>query len=65
MSVHAMLPDHLGGYEVELNANSIDSDETIIGWVDEYGTITNKKGERIGDLLSVEHHECAALVMKK
>lgn len=64
MKLH--LPTYLGGYEVELIGEDLEADEEVIGWADEYGTITSSKANiHIGDLISTEDTEWSALVLKK
>lgn len=63
MKLH--LPTYLGDYEVELSYPLADDDE-VVGWVDEYGTITSSKiNQRIGDLIPTENSEWCVLVMRK
>ena len=57
------LPEYLGGQTVEV-MTELAANEQIVGWVDEYGTITSSKvNKRIGDLVPIENSEMYALVM--
>ena len=58
-------PRHLGGNSVELETDRISENEKIVGWIDEYGTVTDNNGNIIGDMISVKDYEFAALVMKE
>jgi hypothetical protein len=58
------LPTYLGGNEVELETDGISSNEQVIGWIDEYGTIVSSKvNVVIGYLVSTEDGEYSALII--
>lgn len=64
MRVH--LPTYMGGDEVELQTDGLSNDEEIVGWIDEHGTILSSKANiRIGDVVTVEGSEIAALIMMR
>lgn len=60
------LPGYLGGYEVEFEGEPLADDEEVVGWADEYGTITSAKvNKHIGDLVYDIRGSWTLLVMKK
>lgn len=58
------LPYHHGNRSAELTTDSLSKDERIVGWIDEYGTITDNNGERIGDVVGIMHEDLSALVLR-
>lgn len=58
------LPKHMGAEQAELDTDVLSADERIVGWCDDYGTITDNNGERIGDLVSLVNVEGSALVLR-
>jgi hypothetical protein len=57
--------DYEDDVEVELELDELKPNESIVGWVDEYGTIKSAvTNEVIGDLVQIKGHECMALVLK-
>lgn len=65
MTFSSQLPEHLGGHPVELEMEGLKEDEAIVGWMDEYGTITNRKGEQIGDVITAKDNEVQAIVLRR